>query len=384
MNTGNFPDKLNIVVTTASGIERALKKELFRLGYGELPAENGAISLIGSCYDLARLNVNLRTADRVYISVAKFKALSFDELFDGVKSIPWENYIDKNGAVLVDGRCVKSTLFAVTASQKIVKKAIVERLKKAYRYTTLPESGEKYQIQFRIEKDIAEILINTSGVGLNKRGYRDLVGIAPIKETLASAMLLYSDFYYKNPFYDPFCGSGTFAIEATKIALDIAPNLQRSFDFNYWKNFPSVFDLVKEEALDNEKRDRKIEIFASDIDKKAVKLATHHAEKAGVSKYINFSVKDVKDFSTDLKNGTICTNPPYGERVFDYNDAISCYKALGEIYKKYPTVSQFVITPVKAFEKAFSKKADRKTKLFNSDLECYLYYYYGVKEKNND
>ena len=194
-----------------------------------------------------------------------------------------------------------------------------------------------------------------------------------------------SDFYYKNPFADVFCGSGTFAIEGAKIALDIAPNLQRKFDFMNWRNFDKkIYSQCFEEAKDKEKLDRKIEFFASDIDKKAIKLAKHHAEMAGLADRINFSVKDVLDFSSDLKFGTIVTNPPYGERVYDKQEAEQCVKKLGKIKEKFADWSVFAISSAKNFEKSFGKKADRERKIFNSEKECRFYYYYGQKEKKND
>ncbi len=381
---GDFPQKFNITVRCASGVEKVLKSELFRLGYGDLPAINGGITFQGDILDVARCNVNLRTADRVYISVCEFNALTFDELFDGVYSINWGDYLPKNAKIVVNGNCVKSQLFAISACQSIVKKAIINKLSKIYNCNTFIEDGSQYKIDFYIYKNNVSILIDTSGAGLHKRGYRDLVGIAPIKETLASSLLLMSDFYYKNPFADVFCGSGTFAIEGVKIALNIAPNLNRKFDFNNWINFDnSKYNLAIEEAIDKEKRDRKIEFFASDIDPKAIKLAKRHAMRAGVDDRINFLVRDVGAFSTNLKNGTIVTNPPYGERVYDKKEADECAKKLGKIKDTYKDWSIFAISSAKNFEKMFGRKADRERKMFNSEKECRFYYYYGKKEKNN-
>lgn len=385
MKIYDFPEKFDISVVCASGLERALKSELNRLGYGEPPANVGELSFKGGLYDICRLNLNLRTADRVYIKLAEFPANNFDELFFGAYSVPWENYIEKDGAVLVDGKCFKSKIFAVSASQRIVKKAICERMKKVYGYNSLPETSARYSVYFKIISDKAEVLLNTSGVGLHKRGYRDLVGVAPIKETLAAGLVLYSDYYYKYPFLDVFCGTGTIAIEAANIALNVAPGLNRKFDFESWRNFPkSEYVRAREEALDNEKRDRKAEIFASDIDRKAITLAERHAERAGLKGVVNFSVCDVKNLKCDLKNATVVTNPPYGERSLDISEAEKCYEAFGKAVKDASTWSEFVITPVKTFEKRFGKKADRRKKLYNSDKECYYYYYYGEKEKSDD
>ena len=382
---GFFPEKLNITLTCASGVEKALKSELTRLGYGDAPAINGALTIEGSPLDVARLNVNLRTADRVYIRVAQFTALTFDELFDGVKSIKWEEFFPVDAKVLVNGKCVKSKLFAISACQSIVKKAISDRLCRVYKTNRLSESGAEYGLEFSIFKDEVTLYINTSGAGLHKRGYRDLVGIAPIKETLASALLLFSDFYKEKPFADPFCGSGTIAIEAARIALNIAGGVNRTFAFNRWNNFDKkYFDLAFSEAKDKEDRNRKLEFFASDIDPKAVKLAKRHAERAGVADKIRFETQSVKNFKSDLSNGTIVTNPPYGERVYDIKEAEICYKWLGEAYKKLDGWSAFVITSAKSFEKHFGKKCDRERKLYNSNRECKYYYYYGKRRTEND
>ncbi len=373
----DFPDKLNIAVTCASGVEKVVKSELKRLGYSDAPAVNGALTFSGSPLDVARLNVFLRTADRVYIKAGEFGADNFDSLFDGVKMISWENFIPQNGRVLVNGKCVKSKLFAVSACQSLIKKAIVDRLCGVYKINRLNETGADYQVEFSIFKDQVTLMINTSGAGLHKRGYRDLVGIAPIKETLASALVLLSDYYRERPFADPFCGSGTIAIETARIALDIAGGVGRKFSFNDWKNFDqSLYDLAFTEAKDKEHRDRKIEILASDIDPKAVKLAKRHAERAGVADKIRFDVKDVKHFTTDLTGGTIVTNPPYGERVYDIKEAEECYKSLGKVYKSLTDWSCFVITSAKNFERHFGKKCDRDRKLYNSNRECRFYFYY--------
>ncbi len=382
---GVFPEKLNITLTCASGVEKVLKSELLRLGYPETPAINGALTLEGTALDVARLNVNLRTADRVYIRVAEFKAITFDDLFEGVKSVRWEDYLPADAKIIVNGKCVKSTLFAISACQSIVKKAVVDRLCGVYKTHRLIENGSEYALEFSIFKDQVTLNLNTSGVGLHKRGYRDLVGIAPIKETLASALVLFSDFYKEHPFADPFCGSGTIAIEAARIALNVAGGVNRTFAFNRWGNFDKkYFDLAFAEAKDKEERNRKIEFFASDIDPKAVKLAKRHAERAGVGDKIRFEVQSVKNFKSDLSNGTIVTNPPYGERVYDIKEAETCYKWFGEAYKRLDGWSAFVITPTKSFEKCFGKKCDRERKLYNSNKECKYYYYYGKRRTDND
>jgi len=372
-----LPDKLNISLTCASGVEKVLKSELKRLCYEDAPAVNGALKLSGSPLDIARLNIFLRTADRVYITAGEFGAEDFDTLYEGVKSIRWEDYFPENAHITVNGKCVKSKLFAISSCQSIIKKAIVDRLCTKYGLNRLYENGAEYHLEFSIFKDKVTLNINTSGAGLRKRGYRDMVGIAPIKETLASALVLLSDFYKERPFADLFCGSGTIAIEAARIALDIAGGVGRKFAFNDWVNFDQkLYDQAFSEAKDKEKRDRKLDFMASDIDPKAIKLAQHHAERAGLKDKIRFSVCDVKNFKTDLSNGTIISNPPYGERVYDRKEAEECYKSLGKVYRELDNWSLFVITSAMNFERHFGKKCDRDRKLYNSNKECRYFYYY--------
>ena len=381
-NKIEFPDKMNITLTVASGLEGVLKKELTRLGYPTLPAINGAITIEGDCETIARCNLNLRTADRVYIKLAEFPATSFDQLFEGVSGINWENFIEVDGKINVNGKCVKSKLFSISDSQRIIKKAIAKRLCAKNGLNSLLECGRTYSVEFSIFKDVASILLNTSGAGLHKRGYRDMVGIAPIKENMAAGLVLLSDYYWQKPFADPFCGSGTIAIETAKIALNIAGGIGRTFDFNYWKGFnPKYFERVFQEAKDKEERNRKIEIFASDIDKKAVTLCKRHEERAGLKGVIKFTQSDVYNFNCSLSDGTIVTNPPYGERVYDKEQAEECYKSLRKTYDRLDNWSLFAITSEKRFEKIFGKKCDRDRKLYNSNKECRFYYYYKNKEE---
>ncbi len=383
--THGFPDKFTISVSCAAGVESVLKKELFR-GFGiEAPAVNGRIEFEGDALTLVRCNINLRTADRVYIKTGCFDARTFDELFDAVKAVRWEDYIPKDGRVYVDGRCVKSALFAVSDCQRIVKKAIADRLCGVYGLNRLPESGSTYKIDFYLYKDEASFYIDTSGTGLHKRGYRDMVGIAPIKETLAAAMLLMSDFYKTRPFADPFCGSGTFLIEGARIALNIAAGIDRKFAFNEWKNFDKkIYELAFAEAKDKERLNEKPDIRGFDADKKAVELALRHAKRAGLEKVIRAEVLPVKKFTPWAENGTIVSNPPYGERVYGADDAKRCYRELGEALKGFDGWSAFIITPNKSFEKCFGRRCDRERKLFNAEKECRYYFYYPKnKQKDN-
>jgi len=368
---------MKITVTSASGVEAVTKREIFKLGYGETRAVNGAIAFEGDFLAVARANMFLRTADRVYITLKEFTAVTFDELFDGVYGIPFEEFIPKNGCVLVDGKCVKSTLFAVTASQKIVKKAIMKRLGDKYKTNLLSEDGEIYKIEFVIFKDTVSINLNTSGVGLHKRGYRDFVHKAPIKETLASAMLMLSDFSYSEEFLDPFCGSGTFVIEGAMMALGIAPGKWREFDYQNWKAFDKKFyNQALEEALDKENLSKKLDFHGIDIDKKAIDLSIRHAKNAGLDKKVRFSVADMRDYATNNSNGAIVTNPPYGDRILNGAEVFKLYKDFGKTVSKLDNWSVYLITPEENFEKAFGRRADKTRKLYNSNKECRFYEYF--------
>ena len=374
---------LGITVTCAAGVEKVTKSELKRLFGKDLPANRGAISFRGAAEDVVSCNMRLRTADRVYINVAKFSAPDFDSLYDGVKAVGWQRILPSDARITVNGKCYKSRLFAVSACQSIIKKAIADKLCSAYKLNALPETGGEYSFEFRIESDVCDILLDTSGTGLHKRGYRDMVGIAPIKETLAAALVLLSDFYFDRPFADPFCGSGTIAIEAAMIALNIAPGINRKFAFDGWKEFDKrIKERVFEQAKGSETLDRRLEFFASDIDKKAIKLAERHAARAGLENRIKFKVSDVADFSSELPRGTIVTNPPYGERVYDKESAKECYKSLRKAFDSLDNWSLFVITAADFFVKQFGLKPDRNRKLFNSNRECRYYYYYGKGESN--
>lgn len=380
-NCGTFPDRFKISVSCASGIESVLKKEIQRLCGFTAPAVNGRIEFDGSPDLLAKCNINLRTADRVYIKTGEFSVETFDELFDAVKSVRWEDYIPQDGNVYVDGKCVKSTLFATSDCQRIVKKAIADRLCRKFGLFRLPEDGSTYKVNFYLFKNVVSFYIDSSGTGLHKRGYRDKVGIAPIKETLCAAMLLMSDFYKTRPFADPFCGSGTFLVESAFIAKNIAPNLGRKFAFNDWKNFDKryYFSAV-EEAKDKEDFTVKPDIRGFDIDKKAVELSLYHARRAGVADIIKAENLPVKKFKPWETRGTIVSNPPYGERVYGNEDAKRCYIELGAALKDSPEWSCFIITPHKGFVKYFGRKCDREKKLYNAEKECRYYFYYPKKE----
>ena len=371
-------EKLELTVTCASGVETACKKEIGKICAIEPPLSlNGAMSFTGDALTVARLNMFLRTADRVYIKLAVFKATTFDQLFESVKSISFERFISKNGKITVNGKSRKSTLYALSASQSIIKKAIVERLCNYYGLLKLPETEERYDIEFVIFEDTVTLLLNTTGEGLHKRGYRDLVWKAPIRENLASAMLFYSRFDYNKPLADIFCGSGTILIEGAMMSLNIAPGKLRRFDYQNWNWFDkTLYFKAKEEALSKE-LDKKIDVFGSDIDKKAISLAKHHIENAGLKDKIKLKCLSVKEFFTAEKCGTIVTNAPYGERSLDKDSVQTAYKDLRYAYDRLDGWSLHLITSFPEFERVFGKRADKNRKLYNADKECRFYSYYA-------
>lgn len=369
--------KYKITVTAASGVESAVKNELRTLGFPSAKALDGGINVDGTATDVARLNMFLSCADRVYITLCSFKATTFDELFDGVSSFPFGDIIPFNARIIVNGKCRNSRLFAVSSCQSVIKKAILTSLSKKYRKKLFPENGEFYRVEFVISSDEVTVMLNTSGDGLHKRGWRDLVGEAPIKETLACAMLSYSDFSPENPFCDPFCGSGTIVIEAARKALGIAPGKNRGFDYAKWDFFDgNAYKLAYEEALDKETPDRKLHFYGFDVNPDAISLASRHAVRAGVRDKIHLQVQDVKDFRCSLKNGCIVTNPPYGERLLTPKEAAAVYRTLGEVWRNLDNWSLFAITCAPDFEKNLGKKCDKNRKLYNSGIECRLYQYF--------
>ena len=371
-------EKYNIIVTAATGIEAMTKRELKNLGIENSTAINGKINFDGTLLDIARCNMFLRTADKVMIKLAEFQATTFDELFDNIKQIPWENYLDKKGKYNVNGKSSKSGIFALSASQSIIKKAIIERLQAHTNTSYFPESGDEYIIDFNFFKDTVTISLNTSGMGLHKRGYRNFVGEAPLRETLASALIYLSKWDYEKPFIDPFCGSGTLPIEAALIANNIAPGKNRNFAFeNYCFFNGNELSQAKEEAKENEDIKENLRISGFDINPKAIKLALHHAEQAGIKNQVHFQVQDAKNLSSRFAFGTIITNPPYGKRLLEKEEVNQLNKILGEKFVQLDRWNMFVITAAKDFERYFGKKATKNRKLFNATIECRFYQYFN-------
>ncbi len=366
---------MEICVTSASGIEAVTKRELYKIiGKEDLSAINGRIKFEGDESDVAKCNLNLRTGNRVEIVLGGFKAETFDDLFEGIKAIPFEEYICRDGKIIVNAKSVQSKLFAYSAIQSVSKKAICERLCKKFGVNELNESGARYKIEVAALKDYVTVTLDTSGDGLHRRGYRGLVGEAPLKETLAAALVELSVWNKTRPFADLFCGTGTIPIEACMIALNIPAGLNRSFDFQNWKRFDKkIFDRAAEEAKANIVTDADLRISGFDIDDKQLKLARKHAELAGVDKYIHFQRADMRDFSSRFSHGVIISNPPYGERLSDRKEVEKLYRDYGKKVASLDDWCAYTLTPVDDFERLFGKKADKKRKIYNGKIECCYY-----------
>lgn len=366
---------MKICVTTASGIEAVTKREIFEVtGEKDLAAIDGRICFDGDFETIAACNLRLRTANRVEIIVGEFKAETFDELFEGVKSVEWEKYIDVNGKIIVSAKSVMSKLFAYSAIQSITKKAVCERLKSAYKSINLDESGARYKIETSIRKDHVILSLDTSGEGLHRRGYRGLVGEAPLKETLAAALIKLSVWNPSRPLADVFCGSGTIPIEAALIAAKIPSGMNRTFDYLSWKNADrEVFEKIKEKAVSEIDGEGEFRISGFDIDEKQLKLAREHARLAGVKDKIHFQRADMRDFSSRFSHGVIISNPPYGERLSERREIEKLYRDFGKTVKSLDEWCCYTLTSVDDFERLFGRKADKKRKIYNGKLECNYY-----------
>ena len=382
---------MKLLIPVASGFEQTVKRQLFRLGFEKAPAYDGRIEVEGNWLDVARLNLFLRSGERVLIKLAQFPAKTFDELFDGVYAIEWEKWLETDSKILMDGKSVSSTLGAIKATGGVAKKAIIRRLsdKKRGARQTFSENGARSIIGISILKDVATITLDTSGDGLHKRGYRTLSYTAPLKETFASALIDNTFYSPENaeskPFADPFCGSGTLPIEACLKALEIAPGLNRSFDFEKWKIFDkTLLKLAKEEARDKEKRNKKLLIYGSDVNPQAISIAKYHAKQAGVEDYIRFSVADVRNFQSQEKYGVLLSNPPYGERLSDIKSVQALMRDFGKTFRSLPDWSGYILTSLPEFERYFGKNADKRKKLFNANLPCGFYSYLGAKPKKDE
>ncbi len=355
------------------GLEGPLSNELKHMGMRDVMAENGRVRFTGTDSDAAKANIRSRFAERILVELGSFEAKSFDELFEGTKKLSWEAFIPKDGAFPVKGYSIDSALHSVPDCQKIIKKAVSVRLGEKHSLRWLPETGALYQIQFSVMKDRVFLYLDTTGTGLHKRGYRPAQVAAPLRETLAAAMVDIAGYRGRGDFADPFCGSGTIAIEAALAAKGRAPGLLRHFSAENWASFgKNVWKNAAEEARARE-FNGDYQIFASDIDEKAVKIASENAKRAGVEDIIRFSVADAREFSRRTEGGVIVTNPPYGERLLDVREARELAGAFGRAVKKLDGWDIYVISSDEDFEHSIGIKAQKVRKLYNGMIKCGYY-----------
>lgn len=364
------------------GLEAVLKREINDLGYEITEVSDGRVSFKGDASAIAKANIFIRTAERIMLKVGSFKAETFDELFEKTKALDWEEYLPKDAKFWVTKATTnKSKLFSGSDIQSIVKKAIVEKLKKVYRIGWFEENGADYPIRVFILKDIVTIALDTSGVSLHKRGYRQLVGKAPISETLAAALIMLTPWNKDRILVDPFCGSGTFPIEAAMIGANIAPGMDREFTAEKWTNLlaKKVWYEAVTEAEDNILRDVKMSIQGYDIDGEIIRCAMENAKSAGVDSHIHFQQRNVRKLSSPKKYGFIITNPPYGERLEDKADLPELYRDIGKAFDALDTWSKFIITSYEDAEKYFGRKATKNRKIYNGMIRSYYYQYMGPR-----
>ncbi|MCR8846893.1 class I SAM-dependent RNA methyltransferase [Rossellomorea sp. SC111] len=369
-----------LIATAAMGLESIVAKEVKDLGY-ECQVENGKVIFKGDETAIARANMWLRTADRIKILVGDFKAYSFDELFENTKKLPWEDFLPVDAEFPVQGKSVKSKLYSVPDCQAIVKKAIVERLRTAYKRTSwLDETGPLFKIEVAIHKDVASITLDTSGQGLHKRGYRIGQGEAPLKETLAAALIQLTTWNPDRPFVDPFCGSGTIAIEAALIGQNIAPGFNREFLSEEWPLMPAgVWDKTRLEAEDLANYDQPLEILGTDIDHRMIEISKENSLEAGLGDLVKFKQMQVRDFTSELEYGIIVGNPPYGERLGERKEVEKMYQEMGRAFENLDTWSVYMLTSHENFEQCYGKQATKKRKLFNGFIRTDFYQFFGPR-----
>ena len=373
---------IELIAPCHFGLEAVLKREIIDLGYDISEVEDGRVTFLGDAEAICRANIFLRTAERILVKVGSFKAETFDELFEKTRALPWENYIPKDGKFWVaKAASVKSKLFSPSDIQSIMKKAMVRRLQEYYGIGWFEENGAAYPVRVFLKKDIVTVGIDSSGVSLHKRGYREVSGKAPITETLAASLIMLTPWRKDRIFVDPFCGSGTFPIEAAMMAANIAPGMNRSFTAEKWTNFipKKLWYETIEEADDLVEDDVEVDIQGYDVDGSVIKIARRNAREAGVDHLIHFQERDVKDLSHPKKYGFIITNPPYGERLEDKSTLPPIYQAFGKSFKELETWSAYMITSYDEAEKYFGRKADKNRKIYNGMLKTYFYQFLGPK-----
>lgn len=369
-----------LIATTNFGLEAVAKRELNDLGFTELKATDGKVEIDTGLENVAKLNLNMRSAERILIKLKEFEAMTFEELFQGVYEIDWLKYLNKYTNFIVEGRSVKSKLFSISDCQRITEKAIIKKLQTKYHLSWFEKSNERVKIEVSLFKDIATITIDSSGEGLHKRGYREINHKAPISETIAASLVMLSFWKGDRILADPFCGSGTIPIEAAMIEKNIAPGLMRKFDFEKFKFLDeNIFKEEKKACYEKIDYDKKLEIYASDISYKAIEVAANNAEILGLEEDIKFFQKDIKELELFGDYGVIITNPPYGIRIGEVEKVRELNRDLGDLYRSLSDWSLYVISAKEDFEKDFGMKASRNRKLYNGRLKSYYYQYYGKR-----
>ncbi len=375
-------NRIELIAPCHFGLEAVLKREILDLGYEISSVEDGRVTFQGDAEAVCRANIFLRTAERVLLKVGSFQAVSFEELFEKTRALPWEAYIPKDGKFWVTkASSVKSRLFSPSDIQSVMKKAMVRRLQEHYHMEWFPEDGAEYPVRVFLMKDQVTVGIDTSGASLHKRGYREVSGKAPITETLAAALIMLTPWRGDRILVDPFCGSGTFPIEAAMMAANIAPGMNRSFTAEKWTNLiPKKlwYDTV-DEASDLIREPEETDIQGYDADEDVIRIARRNAAEAGVEHMIHFQRRDVRDLSHPKKYGFIITNPPYGERLEDKKDLPELYRAFGESFRRLETWSAYMITSYEDAERYFGRKADKNRKIYNGMLKTYFYQFQGPK-----
>ncbi len=378
-------EKHNFIATTTFGLESTVKRELQNLNMEDIKSQDGRLDFSGSFYDMMRANINLRSADRILWCVAEGVVTSFEDLFQLVSSFDWGKHLPENANFHINGKSVKSKLSSVPACQKIVEKAVVKKMQERYNVDFFEKDGPLYKVQVAILKDVATITIDTSGDSLHKRGYRESQMSAPLKETLAHALIELSYWKKDRVLVDPCCGSGTIPIEAALIARNIAPGINRKFVSEYWSFIDkNLWKEARQEAKDKENRDFTPEIYGYDMDEKAIEIAIENAEKAGVADCITFKVQKVADMEVDTEYGIVITNPPYGERIGEEKEVLALYRTFGDKFKNEPTWSFYCITSNEDFERLYGKRADKKRKLYNGKIKIDYYQYNGARPPRKD
>ncbi len=371
---------IELIATSTFGLEAIVAEEVKALGYSNVKVENGKVTFSADEKAICRANLWLRTADRIRLKVGEFKAVTFDQLFEKAKALPWPDLLPEDAEFPVDGKSVQSTLFSISDCQAIVKKAVVESLKKSYRARWFKESGPLYRIEVSLLKDTATLTIDTSGPGLHKRGYRAAGSEAPLRETLAAALVKIARWKPDIALIDPLCGSGTIPIEAALIGQNIAPGMERTFASEAWPNIPrELWHEARRETHERADYNRELDITGTDIDPKVIDIARKNASLMGVDRLIHFQARPLSELSTKKNYGKIICNPPYGERLSELKEVERLYKEMGKIFKKLDTWSFYILTAHENFEKIFGKKASRRRKLYHGNIKVHYYQYYGPR-----